>query len=315
MQLLFYNTLDKSRKMVQNNLCSKKGGGILREFDFENVIFHDLHIGAQKYTAERELEMHRHNFVELIYILEGTGIQEIDSKPYRVKRGDFLFVNYGQTHRCKSDPGAPLTYIEVMFDLEFISRELINKNNAFDILSLSAFEDFNLNLEDVSAPLVRFSGEERLAVEGILNNLVLELSEKKPLYKNVIHGYVEALFSKLIRKLSLTLPEELYEKQNVLEKIIRYINKNFSEDMSLEELAEKSFYNPSYFSRVFKERFGMGFKSYITKLRTEKAYNLLTSSNMSVKEIMSDCGFRDKNAIYRALEKEYGKTPSQIRGR
>ena len=185
----------------------------MREFSFEQVQLHDEHIGAQYFESVNGFSTHRHNFVELIYIRDGAGVQEINGVPYEVKRGDFLFVNYEQTHGVF--PDGSMTYYEVMFDLEFISRELINKN--------------------------------------------------------------------------------------------------FSEDISLEDLAERSFYNPSYFSRIFKERFGMGFKTYVIKLRTDKAAALLKTTNMPIKDIIVNCGFNDKNAFYRALEKWYNTTPSKLR--
>ena len=59
----------------------------------------------------------------------------------------------------------------------------------------------------------------------------------------------------------------------------------------------------------------MGFKTYIIKLRTDKAAELLVNTNLPVKDIITKCGFNDKNAFYRALEKWYGSTPSDIRGR
>lgn len=285
---------------------------IMREFSFEQVQLHDEHIGAQYFESVNGFSTHRHNFVELIYIRDGAGVQEINGVPYEVKRGDFLFVNYEQTHGVF--PNGSMTYYEVMFDLEFISRELINKNNAFDILGLSAFEDFGADFDENAAPIVSFSGDEMYTIEHILKDLVSELSFKNPLYKNVIHGYVETLFSKLMRKLAYHLPEGLSDqKQDVLLKIMDYINKNFSEDISLEDLAERSFYNPSYFSRIFKERFGMGFKTYVIKLRTDKAAELLKTTNMPIKDIIVNCGFNDKNAFYRALEKWYNTTPSKLR--
>ena len=166
----------------------------MREFSFEQVMLHDEHIGAQFLTVEKGYSTHRHSFVELIYIKDGEGVQEINGVPYDVKRGDFLFVNYEQTHGVF--PKGKMTYFEVMFDLEFISRELINKNNAFDILTLSAFENFGADLDKNAAPIVSFSGEEMYAVEHILKDLVSELSFKNPLYKNGMF-YVQDLASQI----------------------------------------------------------------------------------------------------------------------
>lgn len=286
----------------------------MRNFKFENILFHDDHIAAQTFSVKKDLGSHTHDFIELIYIKSGTGVQVIDGISYPVSRGSFLFVNHGQTHAIHAEE--ELSYIEVMFDLEFISQELINKNNAFDILTLSSFGDLGSELDDTVPPIVHFSGEELYAVEHLLKDLVREISLRRPLYKNVIHGYMETLLSKLMRKLATNLPDGLQaEKQDALYKIMEYINQNYSEDISLETLAERSFYNPSYFSRIFKNRFGMGFKAYITKLRTDKAAELLKTTDLPVKDVLTRCGFNDKNAFYRALEHWYGTTPSGLRGK
>ena len=95
--------------------------------------------------------------------------------------------------------------------------------------------------------------------------------------------------------------------------MLEYIQNNFSADLTLETLAEKCFYSPAYFSRVFKEKFGMGFKSYTQQLRTKKAVELLQTTNMPIKTIISYCGFHDKNSFYRATQKFYGATPTALR--
>lgn len=285
----------------------------MKTFSFETIKNHDEHTGAHKIvtTKRRSDGVHRHNFVELIYICEGTGTQYIDGTPYEVKRGDFLFVNYGKTHDFSVKDS--MTYIEVMFDLTFLSRELINSNNAFDILSLTEFKEFHAEVADNPDPIVSFSGSEMLVIEHILEDIIEELRCKNALYKNVVRDYVEALFLKMIRKLTVTDSHEYYDKSDVMQQILDYIKNNFSQDLSLESLAEKCFYSPAYFSRIFKEKFGMGFKTYTQKLRTDKAVELLQVTDMPIKSIITYCGFHDKNSFYRAIEKFYDTTPTDIR--
>ncbi len=284
----------------------------MKTLSFNVIKNHDEHTGAHKIvTTQRRGDPHRHDFVELIYICAGTGTQYIDGVAYEVSRGDFLYVNYGKTHDFLAN--GSMTYIEVMFDLFFLSRELINSKNAFDILSLTEFSEFHGDISGNPDPIVTFTGQERQAVEHILEDIIEELRCKKSLYKNVVRDYIEALFLKMIRKLSSADHQEYYDKSDVMRQMLEYIQNNFSADLTLETLAEKCFYSPAYFSRVFKEKFGMGFKSYTQQLRTKKAVELLQTTNMPIKTIISYCGFHDKNSFYRATQKFYGATPTALR--
>lgn len=284
----------------------------IKTLSFEVIKNHDEHTGAHKIvTTKRGRFPHRHDFVELIYICDGSGTQYIDGVAYKVSRGDFLYVNYGKTHDFTAN--GSMTYIEVMFDLCFLSREIITSRNAFDILSLTEFREFHGNAAGNADPIVTFTGRERQVVEHILEDIIEELSHKNALYKNVVRDYIEALFLKMIRKLSAESHQEYCDKSDVMRQILDYINNNFSEDLSLEALAEKCFYSPAYFSRIFKEKFGMGFKTYTLKLRTQKAVELLQNTDMPVKTVITYCGFHDKNSFYRAIEKFYGSTPSGLR--
>ena len=75
----------------------------------------------------------------------------------------------------------------------------------------------------------------------------------------------------------------------------------------------KYFYNPSYFSRVFKERFGITLADYLTKERTAHAAKLLLETDYTTEHIATICGYGDKSTLYRAFRKEYSVTPSEYR--
>lgn len=123
------------RPFGKASLKSAYEGGLIKTVSIQDAIIPDKHIGVQMWSADHSVGEHQHNFLEMIYILEGTATEYIDRVPYKVKHGDFLFVNYGKTHSFEIE--GPFKYIEVMFDITFITRELINTKNAFDILSLA----------------------------------------------------------------------------------------------------------------------------------------------------------------------------------
>ena len=96
-------------------------------------------------------------------------------------------------------------------------------------------------------------------------------------------------------------------------KIQEYIEQNPGAELTLSALASKCFYNPSYFSRLFKQKFHMSLTEYVTRKRIENAIWLLCSTTLSVDEISQKTGFVDRSTFYAAFSRITGTTPAQYR--
>lgn len=92
-----------------------------------------------------------------------------------------------------------------------------------------------------------------------------------------------------------------------------YIRSNYSKDISLDEVSQEVNISPYYFSKVFKEEVGEGFVEYLTGLRMDKAKELLTSTEYSMKEICSMVGYADPNYFSRIFKKNTGVTPTEYK--
>ncbi|MBO4887048.1 MAG: helix-turn-helix transcriptional regulator [Firmicutes bacterium] len=88
---------------------------------------------------------------------------------------------------------------------------------------------------------------------------------------------------------------------------------NYSQDMSLPQLAEHVGMSPSHLSRTFSKEVGMSISQYVTTLRCEEAASLLKSSDMPVQEISAYVGYLDNNYFVKVFRKLYGMTPTQYR--
>lgn len=92
-----------------------------------------------------------------------------------------------------------------------------------------------------------------------------------------------------------------------------YIQNNYSRDISLDEVSQKVNISPYYFSKIFKEDVGEGFVEYLTKIRMDKAKELLTTTEYSMKEICSMVGYADPNYFSRSFKKNVGVTPTEYK--
>lgn len=98
-----------------------------------------------------------------------------------------------------------------------------------------------------------------------------------------------------------------------VEKVANYIEYNFSEDFSIEELAEFSHMHPSHLMRTFKKEYGITIGGYQRKIRIEEAKKLLSESNLSVTEVAFMVGFNDSQYFSRIFKKEVLVSPKQFK--
>ncbi len=109
------------------------------------------------------------------------------------------------------------------------------------------------------------------------------------------------------------------EAQKYLSRItaecLAYIDAKCFEKITLKEIAEHTFYNPSYFSRIFKEQCGISLSEYIKEKRMAEAVRLLQTSDLSNEEIMEKVGCTDKKQFYKIFREIYSVTPFQYRNR
>ena len=96
----------------------------------------------------------------------------------------------------------------------------------------------------------------------------------------------------------------------VVDKLIQFINDNFSKNISLQDAAESVFFNPAYCSRFFKEQTGENFSNYLLKVRMEHAVKLL-KENKKINDISKECGYQSPGYFTRVFKDYYNCTPSE----
>lgn len=250
---------------------------------------------------------HTHDFIEIVYILSGAMAHVIDGVRYDVIRGDILFMNYGCTHEIIPTEDTESSYVNILFSPESISENL-SPTNTFSLIALASF---NTMRNDADCGKLSFADNERRAIESTVLNMLSECKEKKQGWEGIVENYLNILLTQMLRKSNAMM--EYKEIDNMWRELLDYIEENLESKLSLYALAQKCFYNPSYFSRIFKEKFGMSLIEYITQKRLDHAVELLESSELSVEQIAQKVGFSDRNSFHHAFSRCYGLTPLQFR--
>jgi YesN/AraC family two-component response regulator len=108
-----------------------------------------------------------------------------------------------------------------------------------------------------------------------------------------------------------------YKRSNhdLFDRIIEYINLNYSEELELKDCAEKFHTSSSYIARMFKKYGGTSFSAYLNGLRIKNAAALLKETDLSIKEVCYKVGYNNLNYFYKVFKKCVGATPNVYKGR
>jgi AraC family transcriptional regulator len=91
------------------------------------------------------------------------------------------------------------------------------------------------------------------------------------------------------------------------------MQERLSEDISLDELAAEARLSPFHFARMFKESVGLPPRVYLTRLRLERACELLETTDLPVTEIAFEVGYSSNQVLARLFVKHRHMTPSDYR--
>ena len=143
-----------------------------------------------------------------------------------------------------------------------------------------------------------------------LRETVLALKEEMP-----DKSYVDALIAPLVRMLELSYlkSSESAAAENIVDKIIRYINRFYSQDITLGDICKEFSVSRSSISHIFKKATGQSFREFLVSVRLKAAKSLLIHSRLSITEIAFSVGFSDSNYFSNVFKAKEGITPGKYR--
>lgn len=273
----------------------------------------DVFIQLSPHTTDFDGMMHKHTFIELAYIVSGSGTHTVGDRSSKFSKGDLFIINYDTPHSFRRDEnGEELVMYDLLFTPRFFDVSLIN---AFDFESInSSFLFYSLFPSERIGPDIHISGSKYNIFSDIFKKIHTEFEAQKIGYINIIRAYVVELIIQIFRRMSSAQKNDTTSRQTqIVNSTLEYLRKNYYKDLSLGELAAQAFLSKDYFSRIFREITGMPINSLLQKIRIDEACKLLLSSNRTISDIAEQCGFHDLKYFYNVFKKTIGATPKQYR--
>lgn len=222
---------------------------------------------------------HIHKELELIYVKKGQASAHVDNKIYELSDGDILLCFPNQVHYyLNSVIGEYLVGIfspAILYNMQNTFADFIPKSNVFKIYDSRLTDSF---------------------------------------YEKDI-PYQETVWAGLLNQLipSLLANTELIPKMNIdssaIESILSYCNENFTEDISLDDIAKKLHISKNHVSYLFNKKLNIRFNQYINSLRINKACSLMGTGDKSLAFISEESGFGSIRSFNRAFRQIMGICP------
>lgn len=253
-------------------------------------------IGSYHYNWHKELEM--------MVLLSGEIEVCMDGEKKVLLPGDVILIGSNMSHATlahQTDSIAMVLHINPAFFTDY-----------YDKVDYLAFDCCSAG-QDKSSEAFR-SIRSRLAV------MMLGMEQSGPVEKLRFESAFHSLMYALIEHFPpRQLPASAYQsnknRQDVIDSIIKFIDRNYRRKITLDDLARHSNYNPSYVSQLFKSHLGINFYDYLTRIRLRAATYDLGQTDHTVSAIALTNGFSDVKALNAAFKATFGKTPSDYRSR
>ena len=241
------------------------------------------------------VEPHIHQFSEIVFVKEGILKATVDGIEEVAKKGDIVFISAFRTHTLSATPDAEIWIC--IFSNNFIT-DFESEGDVYYMGERSVF---------TPSDIVRSFFVSRF-IDSAEN-----FFEYNPSVFRSFRAAIYAVYEEYTRTVpSATLPKHT-EKRSVITTMLKYVHKNFKNEISLVTMARDLGYNPEYLSHALSAVEGMNFRSLVNSFRTDYAKNLLISTKRTIPDIAAESGFSCERSLHRAFKKVFGKTPGEYR--
>ncbi len=245
-------------------------------------------------------DLHLHNEYEFLRINRGVTHCVTLDKEYVLQEGDIMFVNKYVPHS---------TYAENNHTHNSLIQFRLPSESDSIMRYISRFK----RIFDTPAFAFRKDDERSEEIQKCVSAIINEYNKQAPFWTDYVYNYMLMLITALRRQgiLSKNVQKNV-EGINKIRPILEYINENYADDISTDDLSRMMHFNETYFCRMFKSIVGTSALNYLNFVRVCKAEKLL-ENNMGILEIAHETGF-SSNAYFNRVFKQYNHcSPSEYR--
>lgn len=258
-----------------------------------------IHYETSHYTSS-DYGIHYHDHYELYYFIEGDADYIVEGKEYHLTPHSLLLLSPYSFHGVRVNSSAPYTRCYIYFSPEIFPPEQLD-------LLLSAFPENKKN----SPQEVFYEHTENYQLLTYLEHLAASQQQPEELRTQYFDIYASALLAQINLMSQALHPSPVTNKApKNIRGVLKYINEHLTENITLDELAQRFYISKHYLNRAFKKATGTTVIDYLIYKRIIRARQLM-HNGLNATDACMQSGFSDYSVFYRAYKKTFGCSPSK----
>lgn len=278
---------------------------------FTEDFFKNQKIYISKHNRYADYPDHTHTFLEMNYMIAGHATEYISGEKVILCPGDILILDVGTDHSIKA-LGSNDILLNIIFknDINFSLSNIRSLGQDTNIIS-----KFLLANSQFSKYLIYRCKDTEDQIQTVANQIIEEYYNPQTFSTKLIDCYLNTFMILLSRNTNLNSNTIIKSKTpNLVLYMLKEISKN-PKNISLNLLAKKTNYNRSYLGSLFKKATGQSFSYALTEQRLLSAYDLLSTTDLPITDIIEEIGISNKTFFYKKFEEKFKTKPSTIRSK
>lgn len=266
-------------------------------------------ISLRPHTRFVSFPMHRHDYVEIMYMLQGQAEHTMeDGEPILLRAGEILMMNCHTAHAIaccgKNDVGVNLIVLPAFFDF---ALEMVGSGSTLGRFLMDA-----LRAGEKEVPYLYFQVAQVPEIQSVMESMLLSLLAH-PAGSQLIHKTeMTLLFLHLMQNARHMALSSLHRGNALAVSLLQEIHQNY-QTLSFADFAAAHGVSAAYVSKLMREATGKTCTELLQARRLKKARDLLENTSLTVLDVCGAVGYSNSSHFYRLFEKEFGCSPSAYR--
>jgi AraC-like DNA-binding protein len=285
----------------------------LQSFIAKNPIV--IFIREADYAVRYPWSVHERKLLDylLVYIQEGDCVFNVEGKDYQLSEGDFCLVQPNELVLLKGTTKTitPFVHMDIFYNPEreqsFPTKAGQTNLSGYKNLIQPKLNDFS----ELNIP-VKIAPQQPRHFRDQLMKMIRLWHSGETLAQLEAQNIGNELIYLLIKQYG-EFGDQTQNSPEDFNWITSYFSFHLSENITIEDMAQRARLSPSRFSTLFREHFSMSPYQYLLRMRIEHAEELLLHSKLTLHQIAELCGFANAQHFSKAFKKYTGKTPGSLR--
>jgi len=248
---------------------------------------------------------HRHDFFEVLYLLNGSGYHVIDGNKYEIKPPCVFFMSPGQAH--KLELSNDIEGFIFIFTSDFY---LLNRSNQNSLIEFPFF----YTIHQDNPPLQLENKSDISFLESLFRQSISEISRQGHYTNELLRSLLDLILNTCASRYPVN--ENMFNKgkgQLLVKRFFQLVEENHQKNLSLSNYSGMVGVTPNHLTQTVKLLTGKTSSQIVKAKQLLEIKRLLVHTNLSVSEIASQLNFEDQSYFTKFFKRETGLTPVQYR--